>query len=124
MCVQAYGDHNTTFTLQAAFSHCPAAFVPAAAGAGGVSGVSVATECSAKPDDPQPNGACEATTGTCTCREYPDHSFLPPASDRDRDLPADLGFATCAARIDYAAPTEKTKSWTDTRLAPGVGMTH
>ena len=27
LCIEAYGDHNTTFELQAAFSECPAAFV-------------------------------------------------------------------------------------------------
>lgn len=126
LCVQAYGDHNTTFTLQAAFSKCPSAFVPldhdaAGAGAGGTGteAASVATECSAKPGDPNPNGACDATTGTCTCREYPDHSFLPPATGADAP-PAELGFPTCAARVDFMPAGEKSASWNDKRLAAGA----
>ena len=61
------------------------------------------------------------TPGTCSCREYADHSFLPPTgSGGDYAPPPDLGFATCAARVDYMAPAEKTKSWSDARLAPGA----
>ena len=114
LCVFAYGDHNTTFELQAAFSKCPSAFV---APVGNATGTSIATECSAKPNDQQPNGACDAASGACTCHSYEDHSFVPPPSDADRG--DSLGFATCAARVDFMLPTEKSKSWNNNKLTAG-----
>jgi len=60
-----------------------------------------------------------SATGLCSCREYPNHSFVPPAADREH-LPGDLGFATCAARVEYMPTGREATTWTDQRLAPGA----
>jgi len=46
------------------------------------------------------------------CRDYDDHTFVAPTLDA---YPDELGFKTCAARVDFMLPAEKTKHWDNTR---------
>ena len=122
LCIEAYGDHNTTFELQAAFSECPAAFVSppgASRDAGGI-----VSQCSSFAGDAQPAGTCDESTGKCACREYDDHTYLPPDGDDGGEgdaVPTEsLGFESCSARVDFARDDDASSSWTNQSLAPGA----
>ena len=120
LCIEAYGDHNTTFELQAAFSECPAAFVSPTHDAHDGSDVSRGIVSPVHPRaTAEPAGTCDESTGTCACREYDDHTYLPPDGDDGGEgdaVPTEsLGFESCSARVDFAF--ERTRTPGETRAA-------
>ena len=75
LCIEAYGDHNTTFELQAAFSECPAAFVSPPGASRDAGGSSLSVHPSRATRNPRaratnPRASARAAS-TTTTRTYP-----------------------------------------------------
>jgi hypothetical protein len=132
LCVQAYGDARTTYTLTAAFSTCPASFT-FSANASETTSVSF-RECSSpvtsQDQNQQVPGTCDSVTGTCDCAAFDDHTFRAPSEFegyRVSSLFSDsgLGFSSCAARIDFVDAKLRPNAsspvalFTQQRLSPG-----
>ena len=84
----------------------------------------IVSQCSSFAGDVQPAGSCDESTGQCACREYDDHTYLPPDGDDGGEgdaVPTEsLGFESCSARVDFARDDDASRTWTNQSLAPGA----
>ena len=117
ICVTAYGDRVASYELRSVFTRCPAAFA-----IDSESGATVVTQCSAPATGGTTNptdvpGACDEASGTCACKAYADHAYVAPEGSEHDDVPPELGFDSCSARIDFVPSASKSESWDDVTLA-------